>query len=215
LEECPLILFKNKSLKNPDLDVAQPMMNLYLEYCFKRLDWEVHPLVIPEAGLKADFRKKHNERVFQIEIQFGNMSRWYSDVFKFQLASIINKTDIGICIVPTQALADKIDSNVVYYERCTRELPHIRNLLHLPILIIGVAPGEKTRVIDLDTFGFEILKKKVDRKSIYSELKKGAYIKQIVQAIYTKSDFSKVNEKTPIVKDISDLEENEDDSFEE
>lgn len=216
LRACPVIQFKDKAITknakgktigNANLDIAQPIMNLFLQVHFQKLGWDVHPVVIPEAGLKADFRKQHNKKVFQIEIQFGNMARWYSDIFKFQLASIVGQTDIGICIVPMKEFADRIDSNVAHYERCVRELPQIQSLLHLPILVIGVYPDKKTEHVDLDSFGFEILKSETDRKAIYTDLKKGDYLKRIVQAIISKSDFSTINESTPLALNVDVVED--------
>ncbi len=139
LTDCPVFLFKGKSAKNDQLDISQIIMNRYFDYQFSTIrDWHYHPDVIPESGLQADFRKEQNGKQFQIEIQFGNMSRWYSDVFKFQLANIHNLTDIGICVVPMQSMALRIDSNVTNFERCSRELPEISHLMHLPILLIGL-----------------------------------------------------------------------------
>jgi hypothetical protein len=213
---CPVILFKNKAIKtkagksqgNEHLDVAQPLLNTYIEYQFKAAKWDVKPVVIPNANLKADFRKIHNGKAFQIEIQLGNMSRWYSDVFKFQLASIVGNTDIGISIVPTKEFSERIDSNVANYERCIRELPEIKSLLHLPILMIGIEPDENTRIINLDDFGFRILKQELDRKDIYGELKKGEYAKKIVASIIKDLDFSQINEDSEMDLEI-DVENEE------
>ena len=51
-----------------------------------------------------------------IEVQFGNMARWYSDIFKFQTAYSTDLIDIGVCIVPFLELSRRIDSNVTNYE---------------------------------------------------------------------------------------------------
>lgn len=74
----------------------------------------------------------------QIEIQFGNMARWYTDVFKFLLSYSADDIEVGILVVPMQKTADKIDENVAYYERVIRELPHAKMGITIPILGIGV-----------------------------------------------------------------------------
>ena len=66
----------------------------------------------PGVWAAADFRKDCDGLRVQIEVQFGNMARWYSDIFKFQTAYSQDLADIGICVVPMTSLAVRIDSNV-------------------------------------------------------------------------------------------------------
>src|SRR5271156_844758 len=56
--------------------------------CADELGREYHPFAtkIPNSNLRADYRKEFNGLHVQAEVQFGNMARWYSDVFKFQAA---------------------------------------------------------------------------------------------------------------------------------
>jgi hypothetical protein len=110
--------------------------------------------------------------------------------------------------VPTKEFSERIDSNVANYERCIRELPEIKSLLHLPILMIGIEPDENTRIINLDDFGFRILKQELDRKDIYGELKKGEYAKKIVASIIKDLDFSQINEDSEMDLEI-DVENEE------
>ena len=51
-------------------------------------DGNHHPFAtkIPNSALRADYRKEFNGLHVQAEVQFGNMARWYSDIFKFQAA---------------------------------------------------------------------------------------------------------------------------------
>jgi len=126
IQNCPLFIYPNKSKSNPSLDVMQQILNAYFDIKFhQKSGWEFHPLAtdIQESNLKADFRKIFNNLKIHVEVQFGNMARWYSDIFKFQTAYSTDLIDIGICIVPMKELADRIDSNVTYYERVLRELP--------------------------------------------------------------------------------------------
>lgn len=106
--------------------------------------WEIRPLVVkgggsgPVTNIRSDFKK---DRI-QVEVQFGNMARWYTDVFKFQLAYSRDHIDVGILVVPTQKLANLIDENVASFERVSRELPWAKMSLTLPILVIGVEPED-------------------------------------------------------------------------
>jgi len=99
--------------------------------------WQVTPKIISksESNLAADAKKGK----IQVEIQFGNMARWYTDVFKFLLSYSADDIEVGILVVPMQRTANQIDENVAYYERVLRELPHAKMGITIPILVIGVA----------------------------------------------------------------------------
>jgi hypothetical protein len=123
--------------------VDQKTLNLNLDRDFKENSWELHPLVVnagspqgPETGLKADYKKGK----LQVEVQFGNMARWYTDVFKFQLSYSLGKIDVAVLVVPKQRFANLIDENVAQFERVVRELPWAKMSLTLPILVIGIEP---------------------------------------------------------------------------
>jgi hypothetical protein len=124
------------------LPVDQIKLNSEIDAQFGQRGWEVHPLVVPAEqgiqtpGLRSDFKK---DRV-QVEVQFGNMARWYTDVFKFQLAYARSGIDVAILIVATQMFANLIDENVAYWERVNRELPSAKMSLTLPIWVIGIEP---------------------------------------------------------------------------
>ena len=161
IRDCPLYTWPNKSAKNPRLDVVQQLLNAYFDVKFACLNnWDFHPNAtsIPGSSLKADFRKAFNNLSIQSEVQFGNMSRWYSDVFKFQTAYSQNMVDMGLCIVPFHELAKRIDSNVTYYERCIKELPSADLSITLPILMIGIKPDNNTTVINVSQSAFNTVK---------------------------------------------------------
>ncbi|MBI1740109.1 MAG: hypothetical protein HYR57_04415 [Candidatus Koribacter versatilis] len=88
------------------------------------------------TGIKADYKKAR----VQVEVQFGNMARWYTDVFKFQVSYSLDLIDVGALIVPMQTFANTIDENVAHYERVVRELPYAKMSLTLPIWVVGIAP---------------------------------------------------------------------------
>jgi len=116
----------------------QKTLNKMLEKQFADKGWEVHPDVTGDkiTNLKADYLKAG----IQVEVQFGNMARWYTDVFKFQTSYSLRKIDIGVLVVPMQDFANTIDENIADFQRVTREIPYAKLSITLPILIIGVCP---------------------------------------------------------------------------
>jgi len=160
LRNAPLFVYPNKSKSNARLDVVQQLMNTYFERRLAiDLDWAYHPLAtrIANSGLRADFQKTFGNRLsIQAEVQFGNMSRWYSDIFKFQAAYSQSLIAVGLSIIPMGSLARRIDSNIVQFERALRELPSAELSITLPILMIGLEVDDDTNVIDVSTSQFLI-----------------------------------------------------------
>jgi len=158
LEGCPLFVWPKKSKNNSRLDVVQQLLNTYFDRRFAvDLGWEYHPLAtgIKDSELKADFRKNYGDLKVQVEVQFGNMARWYSDIFKFQTAYSDRLINLAVCILPMRELATRIDSNVAHFERAWKELPSAELSITLPILMVGIAPSKDTRVIDVSQSKFE------------------------------------------------------------
>lgn len=150
-ENAPLFIYPNKS-KNKKLYVVQQVMNTYFDRMLSvEYGWEYHPLAtkIADSNLQADFRKTFDNLTIQVEVQLGNMGRWYSDIFKFQAAYSQNITDLAVSVVALNDLATVIDSNVVNYERVLRELPSAELSITLPILVIGLEVDSKTKKRDL------------------------------------------------------------------
>jgi hypothetical protein len=133
------------------LPVDQKAMNTYLDGRFNAKGWELQPLIVsrgrdegPTTGLKGDYKKGR----VQVEVQFGNMARWYTDVFKFQLSYSLGEIDVGVLVVPMLSFANLIDENVVNFERVSRELPWAKMSLTLPIWVVGIEPDDYGSIRD-------------------------------------------------------------------
>ncbi|MEX2237968.1 MAG: BglII/BstYI family type II restriction endonuclease [Dehalococcoidia bacterium] len=131
------------------LPVDQKQLNRDLEAAFVVKGWATKPPIVPPGrsggpgtGLRGDFKKGR----LHVEVQFGNMARWYTDVFKFQLSYSLDEIDAGVLVVPTQRFANVIDENVAYFERVQRELPWAKMSLTLPIWVIGVEPEDDSPI---------------------------------------------------------------------
>ena len=124
----------SKKPKKAKFPVDQNAMNRWLDDQFKPRGWEWHPKIVPGTFLAGDYRK---DRI-QIEVQFGNMARWTYDILKFQICYSQDIIDVGILALPMQSLALQIGENIAYFERVSRELPHAKSSITLPILVIGL-----------------------------------------------------------------------------
>ena len=160
LSRAPIFVFSGKS-KNSKLDIVQQLMNTYFDRRFAvDSNWSFHPLAtgIKKSGLKADFRKKFDKITVQAEVQFGNMARWYSDIFKFQAAYSQSLIHCGLSVVPDSAMGRRIDSNIAHFERAVRELPSAELSITLPILLVGLEQDKRTQVVDVSACKFASVK---------------------------------------------------------
>lgn len=116
----------------------QQALNKLLTKAFEARSWQSGPSITNDkrTKLEADFKKGR----VQVEVQFGNMARWYTDIFKFQVSYSLDLIDVGVLAVPMQHFANTIDENVAHFERVTRELPYARMSITIPIWVIGVEP---------------------------------------------------------------------------
>ena len=167
LSDAPIFTFPGKS-RNPNLLIVQQLMNTYFDRRFA-IDsgWQYHPRAtgIERSALAADFRKKFSHITIQTEVQFGNMARWYSDIFKFQAAYSQSLIQCGLCVVPIGAMARITDSNVAHYERAVRELPSAELSITLPILLIGLEQDATTPVVNVSRSQFDGIKQVIEAKN--------------------------------------------------
>lgn len=144
--KCPIPIYPGKSAKQPQKDVVQQIMNTYFRLQFDACGWDIEPLATPddyEDALRADFRKTfyYQDRepiTAQIEVEFGNVASSYRNYFKFQLSFSDGLTDICVLIVPSNDLANRIDSGVSNFEKATREIPQAKLSVTVPIYVIGL-----------------------------------------------------------------------------
>ncbi|HVB33695.1 MAG TPA: BglII/BstYI family type II restriction endonuclease [Patescibacteria group bacterium] len=129
---------RERNGKKMTFTTDQLALNKLLDHEFGQRGWDCQPLVTNDGvtKIKADYKK---DKV-QVEVQFGNMARWYTDVFKFQVSYSLGLIDVGVLVVPIQAFAATIDENVAYYERVIRELPYAKMSITLPIWVLGIQP---------------------------------------------------------------------------
>lgn len=205
LSTAPIFVYPGKS-KNPKLQIVQQLMNTYFDRRFAvDCGWDYHPLAtgIVASGLSADFRKSFGGISVQAEIQFGNMARWYSDIFKFQAAYAQSLIQLGLCVVPMGAMARMTDSNVAHYERAVRELPSANLSITLPILLVGLEQDETTPVVDVRKCKFAALKEIVGRKKAENRWR-------VINGVMNGADMSTVgpdSDTGPMLADSADDED--------
>lgn len=151
IDNTPLPIFKNKSKKQPHIDVVQQILNTYIKRELEILKWESEVDATPKNfkdDLKSDFRKtfinKNNKSLtIQIEVEFGNAASFYRDITKIQASHKFNMADIGVIILPTQSLSKRIDTGLANIEKAKREQHILESIATIPLLIIGIDDTNK------------------------------------------------------------------------
>jgi len=73
------------------------------------------------------------------QIQLGNIVRAFYDLMKMQAMHVDGRADCGVLIVPMQAAATQMGSNLAQFERVSNELRDVFfHQITIPVLVIGI-----------------------------------------------------------------------------
>lgn len=97
-------------------------------------EWDHNKSLTDRLNLRYDYRKNN----IQVETQFGNVARYYTDIIKLEAAFQEGIIDYGILILPTKERAEIIGSNIAYYKRAVKELKELRDIISCPIVVYGI-----------------------------------------------------------------------------
>lgn len=121
----------------------QPVYTLY-----KNSVTEIKNLILEELHINGWSKECRLDAISHISItssqdeiglclQTGNISRIYADLLKLQLLFTKGQLSAGIIILPTKASAKELGDNMVNFERVTQELEIFRQIITIPLAIIG------------------------------------------------------------------------------
>ncbi|MBI4331791.1 MAG: hypothetical protein HY673_10970 [Chloroflexi bacterium] len=134
---------------------TQTYYNLRLRDEFVKRGWAKDQMVIEDLNLRCDFRKAN----VQVEAEFGNARSYYQDYLKFSIAFNQGLITLGGLIAPTADFANVLCevgrknawekgnrrdgteptySGMMTYEKAEREFPHLRFMLNMPIVVVGI-----------------------------------------------------------------------------
>jgi hypothetical protein len=105
-----------------------------INYRFNNKGW-ADKIKIRKTNLTISFVKNR----IGVCCQLGNVARTYADVLKLALMHKNKIIDMGIIIVPHKFESKKLGANYAQYERLTSELESFKNIINVPILIIGLS----------------------------------------------------------------------------
>lgn len=152
IRALPTPVFGGKSAKNARHDVVQQMVNSLFRVALEEHGW-LHQHAVAEAstGYYADFW--HQAFVPNApagleglavralcEVQFGNVSRLGADFDKFRIGWLEERADVGIEVVPVQALASRVAQSVANFEKARTDITRLKRTgLPVPVLLVGLS----------------------------------------------------------------------------
>lgn len=71
--------------------------------------------------------------------QIGNVARTYADILKLSQLYKMGVIDVGVIIVPNQLESRKMGANYAHFNRLTSELKLFKDIVPIPILVIGLS----------------------------------------------------------------------------
>jgi len=135
---------------------SQAFYNQKIKEGFLSRAWESDKPVAKELGLKCDFRKEN----VQIEVEFGNARAYYQDYLKFSISFNEGLISLGGLIVPTFDFANVLCeigkqkalgkarqlgiertptySGMITFEKADQEFQHLKFMLNMPIVVMGI-----------------------------------------------------------------------------
>lgn len=96
--------------------------------------WSDRVKVCPEAEITITAKKGEIGLCFQT----GNMARFYADLLKLELLFQKELIHGAIYILPDKHLAKVWGENIANFERFTKEVSIFAQIIHTPLLIIGM-----------------------------------------------------------------------------
>lgn len=79
-----------------------------------------------------------------LALQLGNMARFYADLVKLQYFNELGRIVGAVYLIPSKWAATNMGQNMANFERLTRELGYYRNIITIPLLVIGFEEGEQS-----------------------------------------------------------------------
>ena len=100
---------------------------------FNLLGW-ADKVKVGNSNLTISFSKSKVGVCFQI----GNVARTYADILKLMQLHKKGIIDVGIIYVPHKIESNKMGANYAQFERLSKELTQFKEIITVPILVIGL-----------------------------------------------------------------------------
>lgn len=191
LETTPVPYWRGKSEKQCTKSVLQPVLNAYIEQEMVARGWEAEYRVTGQTdsstGMRVDFaRHVASGMVVVVEVQFGNVGRFYGDLCKFLHLKAEGRLALAVHVSLTDETATLTDSGISTHENSQRRVGEFAGtvLKDVPLICLGLSHQGAT-IVDFATSRFphpKVLQGEGAKASIshaVSQMRSGVPIDQV------------------------------------
>ncbi len=155
LEATPVPFWHGKSEKQTSKSILQPVLNAYIEQELVERGWVREYKVTGDddgpTGMRIDFGQHSDGRLTAVEVQFGNVGRYYADMYKFFHLQAAGRLALAINVVLTDETARMTDSGIATYETSVLRIKEIAGTtlrcIPVPIVCLGLSQ-QGTELVD-------------------------------------------------------------------
>lgn len=147
LAATPVPYWRGKSEKQAAKSVLQPVLNAYIEQELWDRGWEREWRATGACdganGMRVDFcRQVGGGQVVAVEVQLGNVGRFYSDIFKFLHLQAQGRLALAIHVSLTDETANLTDSGLSTHETTLRRVAEVSDTVFekipVPLMCLGL-----------------------------------------------------------------------------
>ncbi|WP_434716287.1 BglII/BstYI family type II restriction endonuclease [Paraburkholderia sp. A3RO-2L] len=192
LARTPVPFWRGKSEKQGSKSILQPVLNAYIEQELVEDGWEREYKVTGDedgpSGMRIDFCRFTENRLIAVEVQFGNVGRYYGDEHKFLHLQAAGRLAIAVHVVLTDETARLTDSGISTYETSVRRIQEVAHTIYryipVPLICLGLS-HEGSELVDFSKSRFpnpKILQGEGAKASIshaVSELRRGVALEMV------------------------------------
>jgi hypothetical protein len=162
LEKTPVPYWKGKSEKQASKSILQPVLNAYIEQELVEAGWEREYRVTGAedgtGGMRIDFCRQVRDQLVAVEVQFGNVGRYYGDMYKFLHLQSKGRLALAIHVALTDETASLTDSGIATYETSRRRIEEVADTIlrdiPVPILCLGLS-HQDSKLVDFAQSRFQ------------------------------------------------------------
>lgn len=192
LEKTPVPLWsEGKSEKQEFKSILQPVLNAFIEQELVENGWgrEYRVTGYDEAGgMRVDFCRDFGDKLCVVEVQFGNVGRFYGDMWKFLHLQAQGRLALAVHVALTDETAAFTDSGIATHETSVRRLQEVADsaltAIPVPIICLGLS-HQGAELVDFAQSRFKhakILQGKGAKSSIshaVAQLRRGLPIEEV------------------------------------
>ncbi|KWA83759.1 hypothetical protein WL29_20560 [Burkholderia ubonensis] len=146
LKNTPVPYREEKSENQKSKSILQPVLNAFIEQELVEHGWDREYRVtgdVETGGMRVDFCRRSDDKLCVVEVQFGNVGRFYGDMWKFLHLQAQGRLALAVHVALTDETAAFTDSGISTYETSVRRVLEVADTtlkaIPVPIICLGLS----------------------------------------------------------------------------